>query len=46
VITGCVDGDGTMIPGRDCVFDGRIVDGFSAGLPFTATRADIVGIRP
>lgn len=46
VITGCVDGDGTAIPGRDCVFDGRIVDGFSAGLPFTATRANITGIRP
>ncbi|MEM9191838.1 MAG: DUF4215 domain-containing protein [Myxococcota bacterium] len=44
VITACIDGDGTRIEGRGCASDSRIVDGFSAGLPFTATGANVVGV--
>ena len=43
VITACIDGDGTRIEGRACATDPRIADGFSAGLPFTAVGATIVG---
>jgi cysteine-rich repeat protein len=39
VVTGCIDGDGTMIPGHDCSNDERMADGWSAGLPFTAVGA-------
>ena len=45
VVVACIDGDGTRIEGRNCMLDPRIADGFSAGLPFTAVRARIVGIR-
>ncbi len=44
VITACIDGDGTRIEGHSCVLDPRIVDGYSAGLPFTAVGARIVGV--
>jgi cysteine-rich repeat protein len=45
VVTSCVDGDGTTIAGHDCVNDPRMADGWSAGLPFTAVHAEIVGVR-
>ena len=44
VITACIDGDGTRIEGRDCVRNPGFVDGYSAGLTYTATRAEIVGV--
>jgi cysteine-rich repeat protein len=46
VVTACIDGDGTRVEGRDCLLDPRIRDGLSAGLPFTAAPATIVGIAP
>ena len=45
VVTSCIDGDGTTIPGHDCTSDRRMRDGWSAGLPFTAVGANIVGVR-
>ena len=45
VVSACVDGDGTMIPGHDCAGDRRMADGWSAGLPFTAVGANIIGVR-
>ena len=44
VITACIDGDGTRIEGRDCIRNPGFVDGYSAGLTYTATRAEIVGV--
>ncbi len=38
VVTACIDGDGTRVEGRACIDDPRIVDGYSAGLTFTASR--------
>jgi cysteine-rich repeat protein len=43
VITACIDGDGTRVEGRDCVFDPRFADGLSVGLTFEATATTIVG---
>lgn len=45
VVTACIDGDGTMIAGHDCTSDPAMADGWSAGLPFTAVGANIVGVR-
>jgi hypothetical protein len=45
VISACIDGDGTRIPGHACTGDARMADGFSAGLPFTAVGANIIGVR-
>jgi hypothetical protein len=45
VISACIDGDGTRIAGHDCPGDARMADGWSAGLPFTAVGANIVGVR-
>ncbi len=45
VIVSCVDGDGTVISGHDCTRDIRMADAWSAGLPFTAVGANIVGVR-
>jgi cysteine-rich repeat protein len=42
-ITGCVDGDGTRIPGRACVMDPRIQDGFSATFRFNGVWFRPVG---
>ncbi len=44
VVTACIDGDGTVIEGHDCLTDPRIADGYSAAIDFTATRVSIVGI--
>ncbi len=44
VITACIDGDGTRVEGRGCASDPRFADGYSAGLPYTAVRAHIVGL--
>ncbi|AKF10080.1 DUF4215 domain-containing protein [Sandaracinus amylolyticus] len=49
VVTACIDGDGTRFEGRSCVTEQvagrpRFVDGYSAGLTFTAQRAEIVGV--
>lgn len=43
VIAGCVDGDGTHIDGRNCVFDERIRDGFSAALLLEGIDANLLG---
>jgi cysteine-rich repeat protein len=45
VVVGCIDGDGTRIMGHECTSDPRMQDGWSAGLPFTAVGAQIVGVR-
>lgn len=45
VVTACIDGDGTRVEGRGCVSDARFKDGFSAGFPITAVRAQIIGVR-
>jgi len=45
VVVSCVDGDGTVISGHDCAGDIRMADAWSAGLPFTAVGANIVGVR-
>lgn len=42
VITGCVDGDGTVIAGHGCVLDPRMQDGFSTAIHFTAPSTAIV----
>lgn len=42
-ITGCVDGDGTRIPGRACVTDPRIQDAFSATFRFNGVWFRPVG---
>ncbi len=46
VVTACVDGDGTRIPGRRCLEDPRIADGFSVELGFRGTRTHVTGARP
>ncbi len=46
VVTACFDGDGTRIEGRGCMSDPRIVDGYSAAFPFTAIKAQVVGVGP
>lgn len=46
VIVACVDGDGTRVTGRDCIFDTRFADGYSAALQYTATRVVTVGSGP
>ncbi len=43
-ITGCVDGDGTRIPGRACVTDPRIQDAFSATFRFNGIWFRPVGL--
>jgi hypothetical protein len=45
VVSACIDGDGTRVEGRGCARDPRFEDGWSAGLPFTAVQATLVGIR-
>jgi hypothetical protein len=40
----CVDGDGTVIPGRNCVCDPRIKDGYSGALGFSLVPARVVGL--
>jgi cysteine-rich repeat protein len=44
VITACIDGDGTRVEGRDCVFNPRFQDGVSAAIRVTAVAATIVGL--
>lgn len=49
VVTACIDGDGTRFEGRDCIYEStadgraRFVDGYSTGITFGATRAELVG---
>jgi hypothetical protein len=44
-ITHCVDGDGvTEIPGKDCVCDPRVADGYSVAMKGGGVRATIVGV--
>ncbi len=45
VVSACIDGDGTRIPGHDCSGDSRMVDGFSVGLPFTAVNVNVTGLH-
>jgi hypothetical protein len=40
----CIDGDGTVIPGRNCPCDPRIADGFSEDLRFHLVPARLVGV--
>lgn len=46
VITACIDGRGGRVEGRDCIFDARFADGFSAALEYTATRVTTLGTAP
>lgn len=43
-VSECVDGNGTVIPGRDCSCDPRIIDGFSSAFDFVTSVAQIVGL--
>lgn len=43
VVTACIDGDGTRVEGRDCLYDRRFVDGWSSAFDLSAVRAAIVG---
>jgi hypothetical protein len=42
----CVDGDGTVIPGRDCYLDTRIADGISLSIGVAMTSARLAGREP
>lgn len=42
IIASCIDGDGTAIPGRNCVNDPRMADTISAAFDFTAVRTRLV----
>lgn len=44
-IVACVDGDGTMIAGRDCVTDPRMGDGLSSAVRLEAVSARVVALR-
>jgi hypothetical protein len=43
-ITHCVDGNGDEIPGKDCVCDPRIKDGYSVAMYGTGVPATIIGV--
>ncbi len=43
-ITACIDGNGVRIPGRDCVRDPRIADGFTASFSLNGVWVRIVGL--
>jgi hypothetical protein len=43
-IIGCTDGDGTQIPGPECVCDPRIADGYSVACFATGVTAKIDGV--
>ncbi len=45
IIVACIDGDGSRIEGRDCLFDPAIADGYSASFTFTAIDATVLGVR-
>jgi hypothetical protein len=45
-IVGCLDGDGTVIDGRDCWQDARIADAFALVLSMAGTSARIAGREP
>jgi hypothetical protein len=40
----CIDGDGTSLPGPDCVCDARITDGYSVAMQIEAVPATIEGV--
>lgn len=42
VVTACIDGDGTRVEGRDCLYDARFADGWSSAFDLEAVRATIV----
>lgn len=44
VVSGCTDGDGTLIDGRGCFSDPRIADGYSSAFEFTAIHALLGGV--
>ena len=44
VITACIDGDGTRVPGRTCANDPRFQDGYSSALSTDAIHALITGV--
>ena len=44
-VTGCVDGQGAVLPGADCVCDSHIADGFSVAMEFEGITATIAGIK-
>ncbi len=41
----CEDGDGTIIPGRDCACHPEIADGYSVGIRMESVSAFILGVR-
>jgi hypothetical protein len=43
-VSGCIDGDGTEIPGHYCACDPRIADGYSVAFQATGVPAQIVGV--
>lgn len=44
IISGCVDGDGTKVPGNDCPCHPRIADGYSWAIRGKLVRAHIDGV--
>jgi hypothetical protein len=42
----CIDGNGTHIPGRMCVLDPRIADGFSSAFEMYGPYIRFVGVAP
>lgn len=44
-IAECIDGDGTVIPGADCVCSPKIADAYSMGAEIQLVKANIVGVR-
>lgn len=45
-IVECVDGDLTLIPGRECWRDEAMADGFSIVMSLTSVRAELAGRAP
>ena len=41
VVVACVDGDGTIVEGRNCIFDPQFADGWSAGFEIEAVRVTL-----
>ncbi|MBI5517924.1 MAG: DUF4215 domain-containing protein [Deltaproteobacteria bacterium] len=44
-ITACIDGNGTRIPGRACVMDPRMADGFSSAFQLSGVWVALRGVR-
>jgi len=41
----CIDGDGTIIEGRDCACDARIADAYSLAFTIQGIKATVIGVK-